>query len=526
MESDDTAFGGYIPQRPLMMRRLFRFAADRWNEAGKPFASTARWMRHGFLKPFFPLPIDDRIAVIIPCHNYGQYLSRAIDSVLNQTLKPAEILVVDDASTDDTAEIAARYADRGVSYLRVENRNLAATRNSGAAATVSPFLMYLDADDYLDRHYIRRCLDQFDHHNVGLAYGDMQEFGEGTVRRVVPPFDVDQFTRSNYIGSHALIRRQAFDLVGGYRVLPTVMEDWDFYRRVIHAGFTARKAKTHLYYNVHHDSMLQKHVRSPHYSYINDAALLYHPITIFTPFNGRLEVLDAYLAGLRSLDIDPAFVHLFWYNTSDDEAFDQRLRKESATLPFASVRYMHDPLPEIWRHTTQSLLEGRIGNVRNADYYYQLAVVRAYNTMIASCTTEYALTLEDDNIVESDTLKGLLGCMKFNTAAVIAPYRSRFFPRYEVWDHTEKGGIVHRKEKGTGVEEVGGCGFGCTLFRMSALKAIAPLETGVNANPKQWYDQISYTRLAHRGTILCDWNHEVGHAKSEAFAGQLDMHFT
>lgn len=496
---------------------------------GEPFPKTARFLRHT-LPHWWYLGGKQRkpnadVAIIIPCHNYGTYLARAIESALAQTIRPAEILVVDDDSTDNTRAIAMSYADRGVSYMHVSHHNLSLTRNSAAAATRSEFLMYLDADDLMPADYIEQCMKKMWNHRVGIVYADMQEFNEKRNYRTVSLFDEGRLHRYNFISSHALIRRQCFDLVGGYRSIPHCMEDWDFYRRIVAYGFIADKAETNSFYNVHVDSMLQSHIRSPHYSYINDAALLHHPITIFTPFCGRREVFDEYLAGLLSTDIDPSMIRLFWYNTAEDPTFDALLRETAATLPFASVQIMRDPLPSTWGHTTESLLKNRIGSER-ADYYYQLAVVRAYNVMIRTCSTEYVLTVEDDNILKPGTLRGLLSAMHHDVAAVIAPYRSRFYPRYEVWDHLPTGGIANRKEKGSGTEEVGGCGFGCTLFRTEYLRAIAPLETRVDRTPKEWYDQLAYTRLADYGRILCNWNEEVEHQKGQTYAEKLYPHFT
>lgn len=80
-------------------------------------------------------------AVVIPCHNYGRYLAEALDSVLAQTRPAAEILVVDDASDDETAAVAARYAARGVRYLRVANRSVYRNRLLGLAETTAAALV-------------------------------------------------------------------------------------------------------------------------------------------------------------------------------------------------------------------------------------------------------------------------------------------------------------------------------------------------------------------------------------------------
>ncbi|MEK9810238.1 MAG: glycosyltransferase family A protein, partial [Candidatus Nanopelagicales bacterium] len=73
------------------------------------------------------------VAIIITCHNYARVLAECVESAL--ATGPSEVLIVDDASDDDTPAVAAQFADRGVRYLRVENRNVYRTRLDGLAQT-------------------------------------------------------------------------------------------------------------------------------------------------------------------------------------------------------------------------------------------------------------------------------------------------------------------------------------------------------------------------------------------------------
>ena len=73
------------------------------------------------------------VSVIIPCYNQGRFLADAIESVLNQSYGRREVIVVDDGSTDDGAQVAAEHF--GVALIRQQNRGLAAARNAGIAAS-------------------------------------------------------------------------------------------------------------------------------------------------------------------------------------------------------------------------------------------------------------------------------------------------------------------------------------------------------------------------------------------------------
>ncbi len=87
-----------------------------------------------------------RISVVIPAYNAGKYVGRAIDSVLAQNRAADEIIVVDDGSTDDTAEVVGGYGER-VRLIRQANAGASAARNAGIEAASGEWIAFLDADD-------------------------------------------------------------------------------------------------------------------------------------------------------------------------------------------------------------------------------------------------------------------------------------------------------------------------------------------------------------------------------------------
>src|SRR4051794_5813716 len=86
------------------------------------------------------------VSVVIPTYNYARFIERALVSVLGQTHRPAEVLVIDDGSTDETATVVDRYATR-VRYLRQENSGVSAARNAGVESSTGDLVAFLDADD-------------------------------------------------------------------------------------------------------------------------------------------------------------------------------------------------------------------------------------------------------------------------------------------------------------------------------------------------------------------------------------------
>src|SRR5436190_9110386 len=92
-------------------------------------------------------PETGLVSVIIPCYNQAHFLNEAIQSALAQTYSHREIFIVDDGSTDNTAEVAAGFAS--ARYIRQENSGVSAARNTGLKESRGEYLVFLDADDRL-----------------------------------------------------------------------------------------------------------------------------------------------------------------------------------------------------------------------------------------------------------------------------------------------------------------------------------------------------------------------------------------
>lgn len=98
------------------------------------------------------------VSLIIPVYNASLYLREAIDSALNQTVKPTQIILVDDGSTDDSLEIARSYGD-AVTIISQANAGTAAARNRGLAEAHQPMIAFLDNDDRFAARKLERQLE-------------------------------------------------------------------------------------------------------------------------------------------------------------------------------------------------------------------------------------------------------------------------------------------------------------------------------------------------------------------------------
>lgn len=106
-----------------------------------------------------PAMTSPQVSVVIPCFRQGRFLAGAIESVLAQTCSSIEVIVVNDGSDDDTEDVAARYGGR-VRYVLKENGGLSSARNAGIAVARGRYLLFLDADDLIDRRAVMSLVEQ------------------------------------------------------------------------------------------------------------------------------------------------------------------------------------------------------------------------------------------------------------------------------------------------------------------------------------------------------------------------------
>ena len=118
-----------------------------------------------------------RVSILIPCRNAEPFLAATLESALAQTLPAAEILLVDDGSTDRSLEIARSFGSR-VSILPNIGRGVSAARNRASAAATGDFFQYLDADDLLDSHALASRVDALAASDGDVAISDWQRLVE------------------------------------------------------------------------------------------------------------------------------------------------------------------------------------------------------------------------------------------------------------------------------------------------------------------------------------------------------------
>ena len=115
--------------------------------------------------------IPPKLSVIVPIYNVEKYLSKCLDSLINQTMNEIEIICVNDGSTDNSENVAKEYVqkDNRIRYIYQENQGLSSARNTGIKASKAPYLMFCDSDDWYDETMCEKMYDTITKNDVDFA---------------------------------------------------------------------------------------------------------------------------------------------------------------------------------------------------------------------------------------------------------------------------------------------------------------------------------------------------------------------
>lgn len=211
-----------------------------------------------------------KVSVVIPVRNGEKYLSQAIESVLAQTYRDLELLIVDDGSTDGTAAIIKRCADRDprIRCLTQENRGVAAAGNRGLEEARSEWAARLDADDAFLPEKLERQVALLDRNPDAKIVGTLACFIDHAGRPLglvgtEGPFTPAEFFRLvredrpiYFVNSSTLMHRETVLSLGGYRDAFAPAEDVDLWIRMAEKGHLMLKVpEPLLLYRMHGESL-------------------------------------------------------------------------------------------------------------------------------------------------------------------------------------------------------------------------------------------------------------------------------
>ena len=185
------------------------------------------------------------ISVVIPAYNAAPFLAETLESVLSQSHPASEVLVIDDGSKDETAEVANQFSQR-VTVIRQANAGLPATRNVGVQNSKGEWIAFVDADDLWRRDKLELQMKALaSMPTADVCYSTHVDFEEtGTTKRFRKPWPAPDaseikdalYQHTSFLPSTAVIRKSMFLAVGGSDPLLKIGEDWDLWLRMLHSG--------------------------------------------------------------------------------------------------------------------------------------------------------------------------------------------------------------------------------------------------------------------------------------------------
>lgn len=465
------------------------------------------WCRSRFCRTRRHMPGPKRfsdVAVITTCHNYGRFLGTAIRSVLAQTHPAVDILVVDDASDDETPDVAKKFADDGVRYLRVEHRNAHLSRKAGVDNTTAEVVLFLDADNALNDDYLERGLAEFTDRNVAVVYADLQRFGLENGRTSFPDtFSRAELLRSNFVDAGSLIRRDALTVSDVWDRVPdcvTIPEDCYMFQQIAKAGWQFRKQTSRILYRTHHD---QKHRRShsarQESGYFVSQGLVFQDVTLFMALAGRPHVWHEMREFLARQTWPHEQLRLILCDTGQQPDFTRQLREWVTDCDYPNVHHF-----QLSPARPGLADEDRRNHIVEREV--QEAMCRIYNRLRQSVETDYCWIMEDDVIPPDDALERLMRHFNADVGSVHAPYPSRWDPDFVVWDYqrADSPGVHRIKPPAPDepqLQEIRGSGFGCVVLRSELLRrhvfSIPPGEL--------YYDPYFFETMGDEWKRLCDW---------------------
>lgn len=112
------------------------------------------------------------ISIIVPIYNASKYLKKCLDSLVNQTKKELEFILINDGSTDDSESIIKSYSDTRIKYFKRSNHGIGKTRNFGISKSTGKYIMFLDSDDYLEENACEVLYKKIDKERLDLVVCD------------------------------------------------------------------------------------------------------------------------------------------------------------------------------------------------------------------------------------------------------------------------------------------------------------------------------------------------------------------
>lgn len=152
---------------------------------------------------------SNKVSIIIPAYNVEKYLAECLDSAIGQSHQDKEIIIINDGSTDGTAEIISKYQEKHHEIIAIttENRGQSSARNTGIEKATGEYIIFLDSDDWLEKETIESCLNALKEHEADIVMFNAHAFADELPDSELRKFD---YTRPQHLTNKRLLCREAF----------------------------------------------------------------------------------------------------------------------------------------------------------------------------------------------------------------------------------------------------------------------------------------------------------------------------
>lgn len=133
------------------------------------------------------------ISIIVPIYNSEKYLKKCIDSLINQTYKNIEIILINDGSKDNSEKIIKTYSDKRIKYISNQNQGIGKTRNEGIRKSTGEYIMFIDSDDYIKNDCCEKMIKKAHDTDSDLVVSDFYKDINGKIE----PFPLPDFNTSS-----------------------------------------------------------------------------------------------------------------------------------------------------------------------------------------------------------------------------------------------------------------------------------------------------------------------------------------
>lgn len=192
------------------------------------------------------------VSVIVPCYNQAQYLEEALESVLAQTYKNWECIVVNDGSPDHTEDIAKEWCnkDSRFKYFLKKNGGVSSARNAGIENSTGEYILPLDADDLIHPQYLELAVNSFrNNERVSLVYCKAEKFGIDKGDWILDEYNYRKLLLNNHIFCSAIYRKECWIRACGYdERFKKGYEDWDFWIKILNEDSLVLQLQKKLFY--------------------------------------------------------------------------------------------------------------------------------------------------------------------------------------------------------------------------------------------------------------------------------------